>query len=106
MNTAPIKTILYELEPHKLGEQGSIKIYKEIHKIWAQDSKNIVQHCKWHNSLNTLPIETILYALQPHKQGKHNGVNTQQEVRCLQLQLYTSFTTIQINPVKIHKFFL
>ena len=105
MNTAPIKTLLYALEPRKLGEQGSIKIYKEMHKIWAQNCKNIVQHCKWHNSLNTLPIETILYALQPHKQGKHNGADTQQEIRYLQLQLYTSFTTIQIKPVKIHKFF-
>ena len=103
MNTAPIKTILYALEPRKLGKQGSIKIYKEIHKIWAQNCKNIVQ--QWHNSLNTLPIEAILYALQPHKQGKHNGANIQQEVRYLQLQLYTSFTTIQIKSVKIHKFF-
>ena len=33
MNTAPIKTILYALETRKLGKQGSIKIYKEIHKI-------------------------------------------------------------------------
>ena len=105
MNTAPIKTILYAVEPRRLGKQGSIKIYKEIHKIWAQNCKNIVQHCKWHNSLNTLPIKMILYALQPHKQGKHNGANTQQQVRYLQLQLYTSFTTIQIKPVEIHKFF-
>ena len=90
MNTAPIKTNLYELEPHKLGKQGNIKILKEIHKIWVQNCKNIVQHCKWHNSLNTLPIEMILYVLQPHKQDKHNNVNTQQEVRYLQLQLYTN----------------
>ena len=33
MNTAQIKTILYVLEPRKLGEQGNIKILKEIHKI-------------------------------------------------------------------------
>ena len=70
-----------------------------------QNCKNIVQHCKWHNSLNTLPIEMISYALQPHKQDEHNSANTQQEVRYLQLQLYTSFTTIQIKPVKIQKFF-
>ena len=47
----------------------------------------------------------ILYVLQPHEQGKHNGANTQQEVRYLQLQLYTSFTTIQIKPVKIQQLF-
>ena len=47
----------------------------------------------------------ILYALQPFKQDEHNSTNTQQEVRYLQLQLYTSFTTIQIKPVKIQKFF-
>ena len=70
-----------------------------------QNCKNIVQHCKWHNSLNTLPIEMISYALQLHKQDEHNSANTQQEVRYLQRQLYTSFTTIQIKPVKIQKFF-
>ena len=41
----------------------------------------------------------ILYALQPHKQDRHNSANTQQEVRYLQLQLYISFTTIQITAV-------
>ena len=43
----------------------------------------------------------ILYALQPHKQEKQNSTNTQSEDRYLQLFLYTSFTTIQIKPVKI-----
>ena len=47
----------------------------------------------------------ISYALQPHKQDEHNSANTQQHVRYLQLRLYTSFTTIQIKPVKIQKFF-
>ena len=89
MNTAPSKTI------------GQTRKYKNIKENRAQNCKNIVQHCKWHDSLNTLSIETILYVLQPHKQDKHNSVNTQQEVKYLQLQLYTSFTTIQIKPVKI-----
>ena len=69
--------MLYALEPRKRGKQGNIKILKEIHKIWAQNCKNIVQHCKWYNSLNNPPIEMILYVLQLRKQDKHNSTNTQ-----------------------------
>ena len=63
-----------------LGEQGDINILIEWHKVWAQNCKNIVQHCKWHNSLNTPPIETMLYALEPHKLSKQGNIKILKEI--------------------------
>ena len=67
INTAPIETILYVLQPCKQGEHNDIKIVIEIHNIIVKPLFNFATLYKQHYSTDTALIETILYAIKPLK---------------------------------------